>query len=396
MKNVDEKKGESGISLSGSFRDYMMYIALIVIFIIFTIVTKGLFLTARNISDLVNQTGYVAVLAIGMTLVLIIRHIDLSVGYVAGFAGAVAAKMLTKGVPVGLVIALVLLLGIGIGAYQGFLVAKIKVPAFVVTLAGMFIFRGCLSLVTAQTGTIIVTNEIFKTFSNGYIPDIPFAGASEFHFLTMAIGGIGVLLVIFIETKKRRDLEKYNFQTNSKWIYIGKIVFLSAIILLVTWMLANYKGIPWTACIVGVVLVIYNFVLNKTRFGRSIYGIGGNQEAAEFSGINVTRVTFIVFVSMGMLSALAGILYTSRLASATPTAGLGFEMDTIASAYIGGVAVSGGIGKVTNSIIGALVIISLTNGMNLLGVDISVQYIVKGIVFIVAVMFDVVSRKQYK
>lgn len=392
-KNGNQK---IGASIGGSIRDYFMYIALAAIFIAFTIVTKGLFLTARNISDLVNQTGYVAVLAIGMTLILIIRHIDLSVGYVAGFCGAVVAKLLGTGMNVWLACLLVLLLGVAIGLYQGFLVAKIKVPAFVVTLAGMFIFRGCLLLTTAKTGTIIVSNETFKLFSNGFIPDFSFNSNEDFHMLAMVVGVLGVLLVVAMELKKRRNLKRYNFETSSVLMFTLKLCAVSALILLVTYTLAKYKGIPWTAVIVGIVLVIYNFILNKTQFGRSIYGIGGNLEAAELSGINVTFVTIVTFISMGMLAALSGILYTSRLSSATPTAGLAFEMDTIASAYIGGVAVSGGVGKVTNSIIGALVIISLTNGMNLLGVDISVQYIVKGVVFIVAVMFDVISRKQYK
>lgn len=389
-----KNRDKEGMHKKGSIRDYFMYIALIAIFIVFAFATKGLFLSARNISDLVNQTGYVAVLAIGMTLVLIIKHIDLSVGYVAGFTGAVAAMLLANGVSVGLVIPLILLLGAGVGVYQGFLVSKIKIPAFVVTLAGMFIFRGLLSLITAGTGTIIVADETFKALSNGFIPDFPFAKEWNFHFLTMAIGIIGVFFAIISESNNRRNLKKYNFQMSSKGAYLGKMILISAIILIVTWMLASYKGIPWTAVIVGIVLVIYNFLLNKTRFGRSIYGIGGNQEAAELSGINVSRVTFIVFVSMSMLAALAGILYTSRLASAAPAAGSGFELDAIASSYIGGVAVSGGVGKVTNSIIGAFVIMSLTNGMNLLGVDISIQYIVKGAIFIVAVMFDILSRKE--
>lgn len=400
LANNAALKNASGTKSMGQkktgFKDYFMYIALVAIFIIFAIATNGLFLSARNISDLVNQTGYVAVLAIGMTLVLIIRHIDLSVGYVAGFTGAVAATMLTGGVPVGVVIPVILLLGAGVGVYQGFLVSKIKVPAFVVTLAGMFIFRGLLSLSTAGTGTIIVSDEIFKALSNGFIPDFPFTEGWGYHFLTMAIGIAGVFFAIISESNNRRNLKKYNFQVSSQGSYIGKLILISAIIILVTWLLASYKGIPWTAVIVGVVLVIYNFMLNRTRFGRSIYGIGGNQEAAELSGINVMKVTFIVFISMSMLAALAGILYTSRLASATPAAGLGFELDAIASCYIGGVAVSGGVGKVTNSVIGAFVIISLTNGLNLLGVDISVQYIVKGAIFIIAVMFDIISRKEAK
>lgn len=386
--------GELKSLLLGNIRDYAMYIALVVIFVIFTIATKGLFLSSRNLINLVNQTGYVAVLAIGMTLILIIKHIDLSVGFVAGFLGAIAAILLMKGWNVWLVIPAVLLCGVLVGMYQGFLITKIKVPAFVTTLAGMFIFRGLLSLVTAGTGTIIVRNRTFLQLSNGYIPDIPWGDHFDFHLLTLLIGVFLVVATVYSQMKNRRTMQKYNFHTTSAPIFGAKLVFLSGLIMATIWIMASYRGLPWTAVIVGVVLVIYNFILTKTKFGRHIYAIGGNTEAAELSGIKVDRVTFLVFASMGLLAALAGMLYTSRLASATPTAGVGFELDAIASSYIGGVSVSGGVGRVTNTIIGALVIMSLTNGMNLLGVDISFQYVVKGLIFILAVAFDVTTGNR--
>ncbi|NMB02447.1 MAG: sugar ABC transporter permease [Firmicutes bacterium] len=379
-----------------NIRDYAMYIALVVIFVIFTIATKGLFLSSRNLINLVNQTGYVAVLAIGMTLILIIKHIDLSIGFVAGFLGAVAALLLMRGWNVWLVVPTVLLCGVLVGVYQGILVTKIKVPAFVTTLAGMFMFRGLLSLVTAGTGTIIVRDRTFLQFSNGYIPDLPWGANYSFHFLTLLIGFALVAVMVWGQVKNRQSLIRYNFSTTSPVIFAAKLVMLSALIMGVAWIMASYRGLPWTAVIVAVVLVIYNFILTKTRFGRHIYAIGGNTEAAELSGIKVNRVTFLVFASMGLMSALAGILYTSRLASATPTAGLGFELDAIASSYIGGVSVGGGVGRVTNTIVGALVIMSLTNGMNLLGVDISFQYVVKGAIFILAVAFDITTRNRAK
>lgn len=382
-----------GQLLKANMRDYAMYIVLAVIFVVFGFLTDGLFLSPRNLTDLINQTGYVAVLAIGMTCILIIRHIDLSVGYVAGFLGAVAATLLSSGWSVALVIPLILVLGILIGVYQGFLVSVIKVPAFVTTLAGQFIFRGLLMLITAGSGTIIVRNEVFRALSNGNIPSIITLGNGT-HLLTLAIGLICAVLLIVSQVRSRVNMKKYNFKVISDGAFFLKLLLFTAILVGVTWILANYRGLPWTAVVVAAVLLIYNFILNKTRLGRSIYAIGGNPEAAELSGINVRRITFIMFCSMSMLAALSGILYTSRLASATPTAGLGFELDAIASSYIGGVAVSGGVGKVTNTIVGALVIMSLTNGMNLLGVDISFQYIVKGAIFILAVAFDVISRKK--
>lgn len=383
-----------GELLKANIRDYAMYIVLAVIFVVFGLLTDGLFLSPRNLTDLINQTGYVAVLAVGMTCILIIKHIDLSVGYVAGFLGAVAATLITfNGWPLYLVLPLILAMGILIGVYQGFLVSVIKVPAFVTTLAGQFIFRGLLMLITAGSGTIIVRNEVFRALSNGNIPSIV-TTQSGTHLLTLAIGLVCAVLLIFSQVRARRNMKRYSFKVISSGAFTLKLLLFTAILVGVTWVLANYRGLPWTAVVVAVVLLAYNFILNKTRLGRSIYAIGGNAEAAELSGINVRRVTFITFCSMSMLAALSGILYTSRLASATPTAGLGFELDAIASSYIGGVAVSGGVGKVTNTIVGALVIMSLTNGMNLLGVDISFQYIVKGAIFILAVAFDVISRKK--
>ena len=383
-----------GQLLKTNIRAYAMYIVLVVLFVVFGILTNGLFLSPRNLTDLINQTGYVAVLAIGMTCILIISHIDLSVGYVAGFLGAVAATLLTfNGWPLGLVLPLILVLGIVIGMYQGFLVSVVKVPAFVTTLAGQFIFRGLLMLITAGSGTIIVRDEVFRALSNGNIPAVV-TTESGMNVLTLVIGLVAAVLLIISQVRARRNMQKYNFKVISGGAFALKLLLFTAILVGVTWVLANYRGLPWTAVIVAAVLLIYNFILNKTRLGRSIYAIGGNSEAAELSGINVRKVTFITFCSMSMLAALSGILYTSRLASATPTAGLGFELDAIASSYIGGVAVSGGVGKVTNTIVGALVIMSLTNGMNLLGVDVSFQYIVKGAIFILAVAFDVISRKK--
>lgn len=394
----DAKKTSLGQEIAGlikdNIRDYIMYIALILIMAFFTWKTKGGFIQARNISNLINQAAYVAVLAIGMTVILILKHIDLSVGYVAGFCGAIAAILMTQyNVNEWLAILIVLCVGLVIGLYQGLLVTRVGVPAFVTTLAGMFMFRGLLNLSLQKTGTIIVPNKGFNALSNGFIPDIPGVDLG-FHLLTVLIGVVAVVLVVISQIKARKNKLKYNFKVTSTPVFVFTLVFISAIIMLVIWVLAKYSGIPWSAVIVATVLLVYNFMLNKTRLGRYIYGIGGNDQAAELSGVNVKRVTLFAFCSMSVLAALSGVLYTSRLQSATPTAGNAFEMDAIASSYIGGTAVSGGIGKVTNTIIGALVIMSLTNGMNLMGVDVSYQYIVKGIIFIIAVAFDVRTRSK--
>ena len=396
---MSEKKQKMGLGhemvsmVKTNIRDYMMYIALICIMAFFAVKTNGGFLQPRNIANLINQAGYVAVLAIGMTVILIIVHIDLSVGYVAGFCGAIAAILMTKyNVNEWLAILIVLILGVLIGLYQGLLVTKLGVPAFVTTLAGMFIFRGLLNLSLQETGTIIISNEGFNALSNGFIPDLPVN--ASFHVVTMIVGVLLVMAMIYSQIKDRKNKQKYHFEVCSTPIFVVKMVAFSAVIMVIMWTLAKFRGIPWTAVIVGVVLMIYNYMLNKTKLGRAIYGIGGNAQAAELSGINVKKVTLFAFCSVSLMAALAGILYTSRLQSATPTAGAAFEMDAIASSYIGGVAVSGGVGRVTNTIIGTLVIMSLTNGMNLMGIDISYQYIVKGIIFIIAVAFDVSTRKK--
>lgn len=396
---MSEKKQKMGLGhemvsmVKTNIRDYMMYIALICIMAFFAVKTNGGFLQPRNIANLINQAGYVAVLAIGMTVILIIVHIDLSVGYVAGFCGAVAAILMTKyNVNQWVAILIVLILGVLIGLYQGLLVTKLGVPAFVTTLAGMFIFRGLLNLSLQETGTIIISNEGFNALSNGFIPDLPVN--ASFHVVTMIVGVLLVMAMIYSQIKDRKNKQKYHFEVCSTPIFVVKMVAFSAVIMVIMWTLAKFRGIPWTAVIVGVVLIVYNYMLNKTKLGRAIYGIGGNAQAAELSGINVKKVTLFAFCSVSLMAALAGILYTSRLQSATPTAGAAFEMDAIASSYIGGVAVSGGVGRVTNTIIGTLVIMSLTNGMNLMGIDISYQYIVKGIIFIIAVAFDVSTRKK--
>lgn len=382
--------------LRENIREYSMFIALFMIMAIFTLTTDGLFISSRNISNLFNQTGYIAVLAVGMTLVIVIRHIDLSVGFLAGFLGAVAAIGLTQwNLPVMVVIPMVLGLGILAGILTAFLVAKLGIPSFVASLAGWLIYRGALLLVTLKTGTIIIPNDTFNAIGNGYIPDISGLGILPgMHKLTLVIGIIAIILFVISEVRNRKTKQSYDFEVLSMDIFVLKIALVALLISGVTWVLAGYNGLSWTVVIMLAVVMIYHFVTTETVLGRYIYAVGGNPEAAELSGINVNRIVFIVFGSMGMLSALSGILFASRLQSATTTAGTLFEMDAIAAAYVGGVSAAGGVGKVSGSIIGALVMTSLTNGMNLMGVDISSQYIIRGAVLVAAVIFDVTTRKR--
>lgn len=361
MRIVNEAKA----LIKENIRDYGMFIALFAIMITFNILTNGMFMSSRNVSNLLDSAGYIAVLAVGMTLVIVIRHIDLSVGYIAGFLGAVAAILLMQqGWSVFLVIPVILILGIVIGLFNGLLIAQLGIPAFVATLAAMLIFRGALLQVTAGTGTIIVQDPFFNAIGNGFIPSV--MEINSLHLTTLLIGLIAILF------------------------------FISLIIGYITYILAGYNGFSWTVIIVLLITMIYHFITSKTVLGRQIYAVGSNPEAAHLSGINVKKVTYIVMGSMSMLAALSGIMYTARLQSATTTAGMLFELDAIAAAYVGGVSSAGGVGKVTGAIIGAIVMASLTNGMNLMGVGISYQYMIRGGVLAGAVIFDVITRKRGK
>lgn len=382
--------------LRKNIREYGMFIALFAIMLVFSILSDGVFMSPRNISNLINSMGYIAVLAVGMTLILVIKHIDLSVGFVAGFLGAVAAMLLTAyNLPVLVVIPIVLVMGILIGLFNGFLVAKLQIPAFVVTLAGMLIFRGALLQVTSRTGTIIVPNKFFNSIGVGYIPD-PIKLIPGFHTLTLVLGALFIVYGIWAQFRNRKNKLKYNFEVVPIKIFYIKMVFVSLLIGYVTYILSDYNGLSWTVVIVMIVVAIYHFLTTKTVLGRHIYAVGGNDEAAKLSGIDVKKVTLFVFASMSMLAALSGILFTARLQSATVTAGTGFELDAIASAYVGGVSAAGGVGRVTGSIIGALVMASLTSGMNLLNVGASYQYIIRGAILILAVIFDVQTRNKGK
>lgn len=396
MGNIDQNVGsirknmqKAGAGLKG----YAMFIALALIFVLFAIFTGGTFLSPRNLTNLVNQTGYVAVMAVAMTMVLIIREIDLAIGYIAGFLGAVAAILLSSfNMPLWLLIPVILILGMVIGTVEVAIINKLCVPAFVATLAFQFVFRGLLSLITSKSGTIAISHDAFNAISNGYIPGIGEVFGMD--LLSLLVGAAAILLVITFKVWERIRQTRYGFETESVMSFWVKLILVTALIGNFAVVFARYRGIPWTVVIVLCVTAVYCFILNKTRLGRYIYGVGGNPEAATLAGIRVNGVRMFVFATMGMMCALGGLMYASRLQSASTTAGAGFELDAIAACYIGGVSASGGKGKITNAITGALVIISLTNGLNLMGIGIAYQYVIKGVIFIIAVAFDVVSRRH--
>jgi putative multiple sugar transport system permease protein len=376
-----------------------MYIALFLIMAFFACTTGGMFISSRNIADLMNQTGYIAVLAVGVTLVIVIRHTDLSVGFLAGFLGAIGAiAMASWGWSVYVTIPVLLGLGALAGLLTGFLVATVGIPAFVATIAGWLIYRGALLLVTRNTGTIVIENPVFLAIGTGYVPDllgwIPvLAGV---HKLTLLLGLAAIIWSNISLFRRRQSKLVYNFQVIPMDLFVLKQSFLSALLAGITWVLAGSNGISWTLVVVLAVVTLYDYITTQTPIGRYVYAVGGNPEAATVSGISVTKVTYLVFASMGVLAATSGILFASRLQSATPTAGTLFEMDAIAAAYIGGVSAAGGVGQVTGALVGALVYMSLTSGMNLMGIDISMQYIVRGAVLALAVIFDVRTRQAGK
>ncbi len=282
------------------------------------------------------------------------------------------------------------------GLITAFPVAQLNIPSFVASLAGWLIYRGALLMVTAGTGTIIISDQVFTAIGNGFIPDIP--GLENFlpgvHKITLLLGLGAIVLSIVTAFNNRRQKQAYDFEVLPMDMFVLQLVFMAVLLGAITWVLSGFNGLSWTVVIVLLVVGIYHFVMKRTVLGRHIYAAGGNPEAAELSGISVKKITFVVFGSMGLLSALSGILYASRLRSATTTAGTLFELDAIAAAYIGGVSAAGGVGNVMGSLIGALVYMSLTSGMNLMGIDISYQYIVRGAVLVAAVVFDVATRNR--
>ncbi len=377
--------------IQNNMRQYSMIIALVFIMILFQILTDGLLLKPLNITNLILQNSYILVLAIGMVLVIITGHIDLSVGSVAAFVGAISAiLMVNYEMPTFLAVIISLLVGAIIGAWQGFWIAYVKIPAFIVTLAGMLLFRGA-TMIVLEGKSIAPFPESFQKISSGFIPDI---GNGSIHVLTLIIGLVLSIIYVFTQIKNRRTEMKYNVDVSSTGMFVLKLVGLVAILNIFTYVLATYEGIPNILIILGVLILLYTFVTNKTKAGRHVYAIGGNEKAAQLSGIKTKRMTFWVFVNMGVLSALSGLLFAARLNAATPKAGNLFELDAIAACFIGGASAYGGIGTVPGAIIGGLVMGIMNNGMSLLGLGIDWQQGIKGLVLLLAVAFDIYNKNK--
>ena len=375
--------------IKSNIRDYGMYIALAAILIVFTSITGGTFLGAVNFTNLLNQTAYVAVLAVGMTLVLVIREIDLSVGFLGAYMGAYLVVSVERG-GMNLILALLIavVLSIIVGIIKGGLVSKIKIPSFVVTLGSMFIFKGLLMSKTNST-TIPTSHGFFQKIGIGYLSNHTIGG---FNTLTLIVGILVFVLIIVSSILGRRKNAKLGVENEELSIYLTKILVMLAVLVFVIYTLSSYKGISYLLLIMIVVTVIYYFITTKTVLGRRIYAVGGNPDAAELSGISVSFITIIVFISMGLLAMIAGIMYASRVQNTSPQHGISWELYAIAASYIGGTSAKGGVGKVINAVIGAIVITALRNGMALAGIPSNIEPVILGGVLVLAVIFDIYTR----
>lgn len=379
--------------IKNNVRQYAMALALVIIMILFQITTGGILFKPLNITNLILQNSYVLILGIGMLLVILTGNVDLSVGSVAAFIGAVSAIfMVQMHMPVLPAVILCLIIGALVGAWQGFWIAYVRIPAFIVTLAGMLVFRG-LTMVLLQGKTISPYKGSFQAMSNGFFLSDTFI-VNGLNMIAIITGIVLSIVYIFMEYKGLQNKKKYNFETLPLAITIVKIAVIVIAINLLTFSLAAYKGIPIVLILIAVLIGIYTFITQKTIAGRHVYALGGNEKAAKLSGIKTKSVMFWVYVNMGVLAALAGLVVAGRLNAATPKAGTNFELDAIAACFIGGASASGGIGTVVGAMIGALVMGVLNNGMSIMGVGIDWQQAIKGLVLLAAVAFDVYTKSK--
>ncbi len=378
--------------IKNNITQYSMVIALVGIMIFFQIASGGILLRPLNITNLILQNSYVLILAVGMLLVIVAFQIDLSVGSVTAYVGALSGILIIKShMPVAAGIIIVLVLGAAIGAWQGFWIAYVRIPAFITTLAGMLIFRG-LTYVSLGGTSLAPFPKSFQLMSTGFIPD--FFNGKDLHITTLLIGAILTALYLYSEIKKRNTQKKYNFEVLNNGLFIVKLALIVLVINAFSYTLATYKGIPNVLVLLAVLVAFYTFITTKTTIGRHIYALGGNEKAARLSGVKTKFIIFLVFVNMGVIAALSGLVFAARLNSATPNAGLGFELDAIAACFIGGASTAGGIGTIMGAIIGGLVMGVMNNGMSLIGVGIDWQQAIKGGVLLLAVAFDVYSKSK--
>ncbi|GAB1482928.1 sugar ABC transporter permease [Treponema sp.] len=378
--------------LKGNIRQYGMIIALLFIVTMFQILTKGILLVPQNVTNLIQQNSYILILSMGMLICIVAGAFDLSIGSIAAFVGSIAAVLsINMQINTGVAILASLVVGILIGMLQGYFIAFVKVPAFIVTLSGMLVFRGLTQVVLAGR-TLAPFPKEFKMFSTGFLPD--YFNGETIHLTTILVGVLVAIFLILMQGLKRQSKRKLGIEPSSKNIFLIQSIATFIIINLFTFWLARYKGLPMVLVLLFFMYIFYDFMTTKTVIGRHIYAMGGNEKAARLSGVSTNWVLFIAFANMGFLSAVAGFIFAGRLDAATPKAGTGFELDAIAACYIGGASSSGGIGTILGVIIGGLVMGVLNNGMSIMGVNVDWQLAIKGTVLLGAVVFDVYSKSK--
>ncbi|WP_299132455.1 multiple monosaccharide ABC transporter permease [uncultured Amaricoccus sp.] len=381
-----------GNHLKANFREYGMLMALVIIMAFFEFMTGGVLLRPLNLTNLFLQNSYIVIMALGMLLVIVSGHIDLSVGSVCGFVGGIAGvAIVTHGYPVVPTVIFCLAVGAAIGAAQGYWIAYWRIPSFIVTLAGMLVFRG-LNLALLNGESIGPFPKSFQLLSSGFVPDL-FGGAGlNMTALVLGCGAAAVLVWGAVRTRAKQA--KYDSVEEPFAFFLLKNGIIAFAIVYISFLLATARGLPNVLITMAVLIAAYTFVTNKTTIGRRIYALGGNEKAAKLSGIRTNRLVFLVFTNMGMLAALAGLIIAARLNSATPSAGVSFELDVIAACFIGGASASGGVGRIVGAVIGAFIMGVMNNGMSIMGVGIDFQQVIKGLVLLAAVIFDVYNKNK--
>ncbi|AWJ86068.1 ABC transporter permease (plasmid) [Azospirillum sp. TSH58] len=386
-----------GRFVKAHMRDYGMLLSLVAIVLFFQYMTDGTLLQPLNLTNLVLQNSYIVIMALGMLLVIVAGHIDLSVGSVVALIGALAATLMVRlHLDFVTTTLLCLLAGAAIGAVQGFWVAYLRIPSFIVTLAGMLVFRGlCLILLAGQSvGPFPVE---FQRLSSGFIPDFLALDAfnlGRFHLTSLLLCGTVAAALVAMNTTARLRRQSVAIEQEPLPLFVAKNVALAAVLLYVGQLMASYRGLPNVLIIMSVLIALYGFVTRNTTVGRRVYALGGNEKAAKLSGIDTRRLSFYTFVNMGVLAALAGLIFAARLNTATPKAGVSFELDVIAACFIGGASASGGVGRVTGAVIGAFIMGVMNNGMSILGIGIDWQQVIKGMVLLAAVTIDVYNKNK--
>ena len=379
--------------MKGNMREMSMLIALVIIIVLFTILTKGILLRPMNIANLINQNAYVVILACGMLLCILTGgNIALRVGSTVALVGAFAGTfIITWGWNPYLSIVLCLLIGIGLGAWQGFWIAYVGIPPFICTLSGMLVFRG-ITLLILNGLTLAPFPAAYTQLSTGFIPDIAPEGITLFG---TKLNLLCLLVGVALQIKNNATRKKKGYETEPLPSLLIKTVIICAAVIAVFWKLAQHKGIPTVLIILGILLLVYNFITQKTVMGRHLYAIGGNKKAAELSGVKTKKMMFLAYTNMSFIAAIAGLVFAARLNSASPVAGQSFEMDAIASCFIGGASAYGGTGTIGGALIGALIMGTLNNGMSIMGISSNTQQVVKGLVLLIAVAIDVLGKKNF-